>query len=69
MTLSVTAALAVLCLILAVLFGWLGALPPRPHAPPRLVPWRFLMLIAFTGVVALLVHVVTLLKGPAAGGA
>jgi drug/metabolite transporter (DMT)-like permease len=64
MTLPVTAVLAGLCLALTVLFGWLGARPPRPHRGPRLVPWRFLMLLAFTGMVALLVHVVALLRDP-----
>jgi hypothetical protein len=67
MTVPVTAALAGLCLALAVLFGWRGAQAARPHAEPRLVPWRFLMLIAFTGMVAMLVHLVNLLKGDGAG--
>jgi hypothetical protein len=64
MTLPVTAVLAAFCLLLAVLFGWLGARPARPHRAPRLVPWRFLMLLAFTGMIALLVHVVALLRDP-----
>ena len=67
MTVPVTAALAALCLALAVLFGWRGARAARPHAEPRLVPWRFLMLVAFTGMVAMLVHLVNLVRG--AGGA
>jgi hypothetical protein len=64
MTLPVTAALAGLCLFLSVLFGWLGSRPARPHREPRLVPWRFLMLLAFTAMVALLVHVVALFRDP-----
>ena len=44
-------------LALALLFGWLGARPPRPHRGPRLIPYRFLMLLAGVGVVLLLVHV------------
>jgi hypothetical protein len=58
-----TAALAGLALALTILFGWLGARPARPHAEPRLVPWRFLMLLAFMGMVLTLVHLVALLRG------
>ena len=68
MTVPVTAALAGLCLVLAVLFGWRGALAARPHAEPRLVPWRFLMLLAFTGMVAMLVHLVNLVRGEGGAG-
>lgn len=64
MTLLVTAVLAALCLALTVFCGWRGARLSRPNAEPRLIPWRFLMLIAFTGMVALLVHVVTLVRDP-----
>jgi len=63
MTAPVTAALAGACFLLAILFGWRGARIARPHTEPRLVPWRFLMLIAFTGMVAMLVHLVTLVRG------
>jgi hypothetical protein len=69
MTVPVTAALAGFCLVLVVLFGWRGALAPRPHAAPRLIPWRFLMLLAFTGMVAFLVRLVNLLRSPDGGGA
>ena len=68
MTVSVTAVLAGVCLVLAVLFGWRGARTARPHADPRLVPWRFLMLLAFTGMVAMLVHLVNLVRGEGAAG-
>jgi hypothetical protein len=68
MTVPVTAALAGLCLALAVLFGWRGARAARPHAEPRLVPWRFLMLLAFTGMVAFLVHLVNLVRDPTGVG-
>jgi len=68
MNLPFTAALAGLCVALTVLFGWLGARPSRPLAPPRLAPWRLLMLIAFTGLVAMLVHIVTLLRDPGGAG-
>jgi hypothetical protein len=67
MTVSVTATLAGVCFLLAVLFGWRGARASRPHTEPRLVPWRFLMLIAFTGMVAMLVHLVNLMREPGGG--
>ena len=68
MTVPVTAVLAGICLAFAVFFGWRGARTARPHTEPRLVPWRFLMLIAFTGMVAMLVHLVNLIKDPAGAG-
>ena len=64
MTIAVTAALAGLCLALNVLCGWRGAQAARPHAKPRMIPWRFLMLVAFTAMVAFLVHLVTLIREP-----
>jgi hypothetical protein len=67
MTATVTAALAGLFLLLTVLFGWRGARAARPHTEPRLVPWRFLMLLTFTGMVAMLVHLVNLIRGDAGG--
>jgi hypothetical protein len=46
-----------LCFALAVTFGWLGARPPDPARGPRLIPYRFLMLLAGAGVLLLLIHV------------
>jgi hypothetical protein len=46
-----------LCFTLAVLFGWLGARPPNPARGPRLIPYRFLMLLAGAAVLLLLIHV------------
>ncbi len=31
-------------------------------AAPRLAPWRFLMMIAFLGVIAMLVHAVAIVR-------
>jgi hypothetical protein len=67
MTVSMTAALAGLFLTLTVIFGWRGARAARPHTEPRLVPWRFLMLLAFTGMVAMLVHLVNLIRDSGGG--
>jgi hypothetical protein len=66
MDLPVTLSLAGAALALTFLFGALGARPFKPLAAPRLVPWRFMMMLAFLGVVAMLVHAVALLR--AAGG-
>ncbi|MHB8528580.1 MAG: hypothetical protein ACYC8V_03600 [Caulobacteraceae bacterium] len=63
MTLPLTAALASLFAALMIVCAVMGARPSTPLRPPRLVPWRLLMLFAFAAMVAMLVHVVSLLKG------
>ncbi|MBV8593833.1 MAG: hypothetical protein JOZ27_06000 [Caulobacteraceae bacterium] len=63
MSLDLTAALGALFLVLTILFGWRGARPSRPLAAPRLVPWRFLMLLAFAIAIGLGVHLVSLVRG------
>lgn len=57
LTLSIAAGF----LAAALFAGWRGARPPNPHLGPRLVPWRFLMLLAAAGLLAMLVHVANLL--------
>lgn len=61
MDLPVTAAAAILFLILAVLFGWLGARPINILKGPRMVPWRPLMMICVVGLMLMIVHLVNLL--------
>ncbi|MDR7229224.1 hypothetical protein J2X45_000287 [Caulobacter sp. BE264] len=61
MDLPVTAAAAILFLILAVLFGWLGARPINILKGPRMVPWRPLMMICVVGLMLMVVHLVNLL--------
>jgi hypothetical protein len=68
MTAPFTAILAGLCLVLAVFCGWRGARASRPHMAPRLIPWRFLMLVAFTAMIAFLVHLVNLARGSSGSG-
>ena len=63
MSLGFTLALTPLFLTLTIAFAVLGARPARPLSPPRLIPWRLLMLFAFAGLVALLVHLVAMLRG------
>jgi len=64
MTVPVTSVLALLSLALTIFCGWRGARTSRPLSAPRLAPWRFLMLLAFSAMVAFLVHLVGLLRDP-----
>ena len=66
MNLPVTSTLLVASLVLTVIFGWFGARPPVPGRT-RLAPWRFMMLLAFTGLIAIAVHMVALLRGVQGG--
>ena len=56
-TLSAIAAL----LALTVFAGWRGARPPNPHKGPRLMPWRFIMLLAAACALIVFVHLVNLM--------
>ena len=49
--------LALACAAAAALCGWRGARAPDPLRGPRLIPWRFLMVLAGAGAVLLLVSV------------
>jgi hypothetical protein len=60
MTLNVTLALAAAFLSLALFAGWRGARSPNPHTGPRMVPWRFIMLLAAAGLMLMLVHLLNL---------
>ncbi len=62
MTFPVTLSIAGVALALTLWFGWLGARPVKPLSAPRLVPWRFMMMVALVGVIAMLVHAVALLR-------
>jgi hypothetical protein len=41
--------------------GWRGARAPNPHKGPRMMPWRFLMLLAAAGALLMIVHLINLL--------
>ena len=45
---EVVFAVAAGLLALAVFAGWRGMRPPNPHKGPRLVPWRWIMLLSAT---------------------
>jgi len=43
--------------------GWRGARPPDLIRGPRLIPWRFLMIVAAAVALALIVHLVRVVAG------
>jgi len=61
MDMGVTLAAAAGLAALAVFAGWRGARPPNPHRGPRLMPWRFIMLLAAAATIPMIVHVLNLL--------
>ncbi len=64
MNLTVTLALLAAVLAFAVFAGWRGARPSQPHLGVRMVPWRFLMILAGAAAFLLIVHVAALLGMP-----
>jgi hypothetical protein len=48
-------------LALAVVAGWRGARPPDPRRGPRMVPWRFVMLLATAALLGALTWLAMLL--------
>jgi hypothetical protein len=60
MTLPLTTALALAFAALAVLCGWMGARPLDVHRGPRLMPYRFLMLIFAAACFWMLIHLANL---------
>jgi hypothetical protein len=61
LTLPLTVILAIVSGLFTALFGYLGARPMNLKKGPRMVPWRFLMLLAFTAVLLLVVHLLNLI--------
>ena len=55
---AIQLSLALACAAAAALCGWRGARLPDPLRGPRLVPWRFLMVLAGAGAILLLVSAV-----------
>ena len=60
MTLPVTLGLIAAFLAIAVFAGWRGAQPPNLIKGPRMVPWRFLMVMGAALAMLLLIHLATL---------
>ncbi|WP_292085274.1 MULTISPECIES: hypothetical protein [unclassified Brevundimonas] len=60
---SLTLALLAASTAVAVLSGWRGARPPDLSKGPRMMPWRFIMLVAGALTFLLLIHLATVLSG------
>ena len=60
-SLPVTLLSAAAGVALAVFCGWRGAKPPDLARGPRLVPYRFLMMLAAAWVLLMVVHMASLL--------
>ncbi|MDP3660452.1 hypothetical protein [Phenylobacterium sp.] len=61
MDLPLTLALTAATLAFAVGCGWMGARPPNPARGPRLLPYRFMMLLGAAILLVFLVHLVNLM--------
>jgi hypothetical protein len=57
LTLGLTAAV----IALGAFCGWRGARPPDPHRGPRLMPWRFVMVLCGAVTIYLAAHLLSLL--------
>jgi hypothetical protein len=58
---TVTLGLMAFFVAFGVLCGWLGARPPNVARGPRMVPWRFMMMLAAFGFIVTAAHVLNLL--------
>lgn len=63
MSLNLTLILLVIAVGLTVFAGWRGAQLPNVAKGPRMVPWRFVMLLGGVLVFLLLVHLAALARG------
>ena len=63
MTTSVTLAVMGAILAAGLFFGWRGARPPNLSRGPRMIPWRWLMLLCAAAELILLIHLLANLKG------
>lgn len=61
---TLTFALLVASIVFAVFAGWRGARPSEPSRGVRMVPWRFLMMLAGAATFFLLIHLATLFGTP-----
>ena len=50
-------------LALGAFFGWRGARPPDFRKGPRMMPWRWLMLMCAAVELILIIHLMALLSG------
>ncbi len=61
MDLTITLSLGGALLAVTLLAGWMGARPPDLRRGPRMIPYRFVMLLGAAGLVVVLVHLVNLM--------
>ena len=61
MTLIPTSLILIAAALWTLAAGWMGSRPPNPNRGPRMMPWRFLMLLGFTLALLMLVHLLNLL--------
>jgi hypothetical protein len=61
MSLTLTLSLGAALLAVALLCAWRGAAPPNPHKGPRLVPYRFLMVLCGAVLLYLAAHLLNLM--------
>lgn len=60
MDLALTLSLGVLVIAVGVISAWRGARPPDPLRGPRLIPWRFIMLVCGAMALYLAAHALNL---------
>ena len=60
---ELTAVLLGVSLALVLFCGWRGARPPDFRRGPRMIPWRWLMLLFAAAAMTLLIHLVAVLQG------
>ena len=61
MSLTLTLSIGAAVLALGGFCAWRGAAPPNPHKGPRLIPYRFLMVLCGAVVLYLAAHAVNLM--------
>jgi hypothetical protein len=64
MSMILTLGLIAAAVALAVFAGWRGARPWDPRRGVRMIPWRFIMILAGTAIFLLVVHLGALLGVP-----
>ena len=61
MDMTTTLSVGGAALVFALFCAWRGARKPDPSKGPRLVPWRFMMLLSCAAVFLMLLHLVNVL--------
>ena len=57
---TTTLVIGAIAALLTAFFGWRGALPPNFVTGPRLIPYRFLMLLSASALSMMVVHLANL---------